>query len=1244
MRKALAVAALLLAPAARAAAAPGVSSGTVVDGLLDEFYSSTFTLAAVRARAEGVLADAPDDSRAHEVSAYAALLAAEPDEAWSHFLKAAAGCSGPMAALYLRELSALEMTETQRKATRALLGELRARHPLPDVRALAAYELAGEEQLSGRTDEALRLYRGLGFIEEWLLLGSLDNDQGKGFNTAYPPENAVKLDAEVPGAYVPVRWRPWKNQGAPGGPPLGSILFPNEFGLAYLLTYLHSDSARKASLRLTTGSPTKVWWNDRLALSKEKVSPGGLDNLSLPVTLAKGWNKLLVKSAHRKGRWWLEARLTGPDGEPLPDLRASAEPQSSGKDAAAASTEPAAPPSADGVEPAGRRLFLDGRLRSLAGLPQKAVESASDFLAQAPGNPLAQYYAALYYQKTEELGKAIDLLDKAVRASEGRIAGLLLERARYYQEKRLFQKAQDDLGAALALTPKSRSAQRALAELYRWREWTIDQCGELESLLKEWPDDAPALRDLGSCWSALGYADRAQRTLAKAGDAAPGSVATLRRRFDLALRRSDFAAAGAFIAAIRRLEPNDPEPLSLEAELSRVSGAAAKAAGLLRRAAEMAPTWALPYRRLGDLAYEAGDKDEALRQWKLALARDSGNSGLAQHIEFLEPLKLGWIGGLIPGDDEIETALTRTVVPHPASFGAMLLDHTVTEVQADGSFRSVVTEVYRAFNEAGRDSLIMCRVPTGAGVQILRAYAVAKDGERQEASSIRGGEVRFRNLEVGASVVLQYVDHNGPPVFLKGNYFGEFYFQAVGWQYEDSRWIVSVPKDRRLTTFVSPGVDAQESVEDGRRVYRYRARGVPPIPREPFMPAAADLARQAVVSTLDGWDEFVRWQRGLLVDAFEDNPKLKELAARLTKGAATPRERLDLIFHSVAEDVRYQQDYENTVAGVRPHPPSVVVERGYGDCKDKASLLIGLAKLVGIKAQFVLLRTTPNGRLRQEVPNAQFDHAIVYIPKQKGFGKDLFLDPTADRQDMGVLREDDQGAVGLVIDPAGKKWRFVPIPYQAPEFQVQKHDIEIRVKSAAEASLSDALTFKGRAARSFRYMLSNRTEAQKDLEAFAGAFLRGSTLQSWTAEGSTDTWHPLSLTVELDISNALQSEQGRLRIPLPRDFPLDGADETNAREDPLRFGAPDVYSSSIRLRIPDGWSAEQTPRDFSVADPCFTARRRGSVRGRLITLEFSFRRRCPEMTAAEYPPFRKAVKEVKKQLDAAIVLAEAPAR
>jgi len=74
-------------------------------------------------------------------------------------------------------------------------------------------------------------------------------------------------------------------------------------------------------------------------------------------------------------------------------------------------------------------------------------------------------------------------------------------------------------------------------------------------------------------------------------------------------------------------------------------------------------------------------------------------------------------------------------------------------------------------------------------------------------------------------------------------------------------------------------------------------------------------------------------------------------------------------------------------ASIIPHMPSETLEHRYGDCKDKATLLVALLRSLDIPANVALLAIGD----RLEVPIDQpglglFDHAIVYVPGNPSTG------------------------------------------------------------------------------------------------------------------------------------------------------------------------------------------------------------------------------------------------------------------
>ena len=85
--------------------------------------------------------------------------------------------------------------------------------------------------------------------------------------------------------------------------------------------------------------------------------------------------------------------------------------------------------------------------------------------------------------------------------------------------------------------------------------------------------------------------------------------------------------------------------------------------------------------------------------------------------------------------------------------------------------------------------------------------------------------------------------------------------------------------------------------------------------------------------------------------------------------------------------------------------------RKFGDCKDKASLLVVMLREIGVDASLVLARTRRGGDLDPEPASlAPFDHAIVYVPRY-----DLFLDGTAEFSGADELPAQDQDIPVLIV-------------------------------------------------------------------------------------------------------------------------------------------------------------------------------------------------------------------------------------
>ena len=107
---------------------------------------------------------------------------------------------------------------------------------------------------------------------------------------------------------------------------LGNIFRPQEKVTGYILTYVYSPKIQWGVLR-AGGSALKIWVNSNLVLANPAIRQGKFDQEHILVRLDQGWNKILVKSGILTDSWEVYLRMTEPDGNLIPGLKYSIDPQ-----------------------------------------------------------------------------------------------------------------------------------------------------------------------------------------------------------------------------------------------------------------------------------------------------------------------------------------------------------------------------------------------------------------------------------------------------------------------------------------------------------------------------------------------------------------------------------------------------------------------------------------------------------------------------------------------------------------------------------------------------------------------------------------------------------------------------------------------------------------------------------------------------------------------------------------------------
>jgi hypothetical protein len=224
-------------------------------------------------------------------------------------------------------LSFLENADTQAEAIQAVTqigGQIYVTHP-GDARAAMAQILLATKDAGQRqqAEAVLKQIDGLqDYLTAWQVAGPFEqagSNYAALFDVAFAPEK--------PGRDVP--WKTLPASVEPQRPPWMMDLLKvlgGEQRVAYVRTWIHSETAQLARLELGSDDGVKVWLNGQqvFALNVARPITPGSDNVN--VDLKAGWNELLMKVTQNNLGWEFSARLTKPDGSRLDGLRFSGEP------------------------------------------------------------------------------------------------------------------------------------------------------------------------------------------------------------------------------------------------------------------------------------------------------------------------------------------------------------------------------------------------------------------------------------------------------------------------------------------------------------------------------------------------------------------------------------------------------------------------------------------------------------------------------------------------------------------------------------------------------------------------------------------------------------------------------------------------------------------------------------------------------------------------------------------------------
>jgi len=263
--------------------------------------------------------------------------------------------------------------------------------------------------------------------------------------------------------------------------------------------------------------------------------------------------------------------------------------------------------------------------------------------------------------------------------------------------------------------------------------------------------------------------------------------------------------------------------------------------------------------------------------------------------------------------------------------------------------------------------------------------------------------------------------------------------------------------------------------EQGETEWSWRTSTTPATEVEKNVPVRNCLGKWIQISDFTSWTDVAAgftaaWKEDL------QNAEMVQLAESIAAEARTPAQRVERALTFFQDEVRYLS-VSGELGGTVPSPPGLVIQRRFGDCKDKAFAAAHLLRRLGIPARPVLVHSTLGESVREFLPTpSAFDHAILEYEID---GRRRWVDVTATLQGGTALsRPGGQFQLGLPIGPGVRD--LEPIDTDTSSDRIEVRETFLIDTSGRTSSLRVSVTAAGREAERWR-----RSMAEVGEEAFA---------------------------------------------------------------------------------------------------------------------------------------------------------------
>jgi lipoprotein NlpI/transglutaminase-like putative cysteine protease len=534
--------------------------------------------------------------------------------------------------------------------------------------------------------------------------------------------------------------------------------------------------------------------------------------------------------------------------------------------------------------------------------------------------------------------------------------------------------------------------------------------------------------------------------------------------------------------------------------------------------------------------------------------------------------------------------------------------------------RAIMVNDVASLNSVGQQSIQFIPQYQRLQLHAIRLLRADKSEDRTSSSSIRflqretglergmysgvvTASILVNDLRVGDTIELSYSLIGQNPVF-GGKFVGSTLWDQ-GYPTLLRRMVLTYPVARKINWRLIDdtrlrALAPNDSVRDGMHRLEFQERSLPELALDRLAPADYSAFRVLQFSEFSDWGQVVSWANDLFQANGAMADEIRNVAAKFRQ-LPSNEQRVVAALEFVQSEIRYFS-VSLGESSHRPTPPNIVLERRYGDCKDKSLLLITLLKELGIQGEPVLLDVGRHKGLDKFLPSPQlFDHVIVQATVD---GKVFYLDPTRLGQHGRLERmgQSHEGAQVLVIGPGTRQLSTIVSANATDLVRGERVETATLPKLSPAGTLQIRQTWNGVGAEIFRVAHEQWTRGQfakvvgDDMEAR----YPGAKLASEPSFEDDRINNVVSIAAAYNVPNLAAERDGTWVIRYSpvnlRGALISAPSATRAAPLAMR-GFPFEARYTFEAKLPEEVSGLSDPRSASIQDKDFTYTVTTSFRG-----------------------------------------------